>query len=254
MHFSLTCGWNSRWSGATLRACFAGCQESRLFVFWQSSPRKVLLLSVVHNVSQAHMFQADGWKKMKKKKSLISLGNIPDITHITSHIVSSRILSHGHAMGEVSNWKTSFLVWLSARRKARSSVDQRRAERELETAKLVSYQLVTLERKGRAFSLNAQNISDAEVRETQRMIKSYGQHLPGWQKAEAFIHFYNVGDLNVEMNINNVRIAKGFNDRIYEFQVAREYLFVLFKWKLHREKRTGILWTGNIKYVGRSKF
>lgn len=74
-------------------------------------------------------------------------------------------------MGEVSNWKTSFLVWLSARRKARSSVDQRRAERELETAKLVSYQLVTLERKGRAFSLNAQNTSDAEVRETQRMIK-----------------------------------------------------------------------------------
>lgn len=107
----------------------------------------------------------------KEKLDLFSLGNIPDITHITSHIVSSRILSHGHAMGEVSNWKTSFLVWLSARRKARSSVDQRRAERELETAKLVSYQLVTLERKGRAFSLNAQNTSDAEVRETQRMIK-----------------------------------------------------------------------------------
>lgn len=83
----------------------------------------------------------------KKKLDLFSLGNIPDITHITSHIVLSRILSHGHAMGEGSNWKTSFLVWHSARRKARSSVDQRRAERELETAKLVSYQLGTLERK-----------------------------------------------------------------------------------------------------------
>lgn len=50
-------------------------------------------------------------------------------------------------MGEVSNWKTSFLVWHSAKWKARSSVDQRRAEKELETVKLVSYQLGTLERK-----------------------------------------------------------------------------------------------------------
>lgn len=41
----------------------------------------------------------------------------------------------------------------------------------METAKLVSYQLVTLERKGRAFTLYAQNTNDADVREIQGMIK-----------------------------------------------------------------------------------
>ena len=41
----------------------------------------------------------------------------------------------------------------------------------METAKLVSYQLVTLERKGRAFTFYAQNSTDADVREIQKMIK-----------------------------------------------------------------------------------
>lgn len=107
-----------------------------------------------------------------KKFDLFSLGNIPDITHITSHIVLSRILSHGHAVGKVSNWKTSFFVCVAfCQTESQELCDQRRTEREMETAKLVSYQLVTLERKGRAFTLYAQNTNDADVREIQGMIK-----------------------------------------------------------------------------------
>lgn len=123
MYSSLTCRWNSRCSRATLRACFPGCQESRLFVFWQSSPREVLFLSAVHNVSQAHMFQADGWKKMKKKVSSLLFRKYSRYhTHHISHSFEHNLITWPW-YGKGEQLENLFLcVWHSAKLKARSSV------------------------------------------------------------------------------------------------------------------------------------